>query len=108
MEYYVQPSGTLALSWVVEVQTADGNHWFEAFVDASNGNLLGSNDFVADASYVAVDPTVQDVTEGYTTFTNPADTFSSPNGWHTIGSTTSTDTSGMLQCLLSSPVANIS
>ena len=96
----------MALTYVVEVQTADGNHWYEAFVDAASGDIRGSNDFVAGASYIAVDPTVQDVTKGYKTFTNPADTGSSPNGWHTVGSTTSTDTSGKytlskhLGCLL--------
>ncbi|PVG04499.1 putative extracellular elastinolytic metallo proteinase precursor [Serendipita vermifera] len=94
LEYYVKPDGNLALTYVVEVLTPDGNHWFEAFVDASNGNVLASNDFVADASYVAVDPTVQDVTQGYNTYVDPADTGASPNGWHTVGSTTSTDTSG--------------
>ncbi|KIM34310.1 hypothetical protein M408DRAFT_93800 [Serendipita vermifera MAFF 305830] len=94
LEYYVLSNGNMALTYVVEVQTADGNHWYEAFVDAATGDIRGSNDFVADAAYLAVDPVVQDVTKGYKTFTNPADTLASPNGWHTIGSTTSTDTSG--------------
>ncbi|KAG8831426.1 hypothetical protein FRC17_003162, partial [Serendipita sp. 399] len=94
LEYYVQPSGDLTLTWVVEVQTRDGNHWFEAFVDASNGNVVASNDFVSSASYLAVDPQVQDVTKGYLVATNPADTAASPNGWHTVGGTTTTDTSG--------------
>lgn len=96
LEYYVQPSGDLALTYVVEIQTPDGEHWFEAFVDASNGSVLAANDFVASASYLAVDPTAQDITKGYNTYTDPADTFSSPNGWHQVGSTTSTDTSGNL------------
>lgn len=110
LEYYVQPSGALALTWVVEIQTDDGNHWFESFIDASSGNVLAANDFVASASYQAVDPRVQDVTQGYEIFTDPADTYSSPNGWHTIGSTSTTDTSGMLgvfdPILLMTPVGN--
>ncbi|CCA66744.1 probable extracellular elastinolytic metalloproteinase precursor [Serendipita indica DSM 11827] len=94
LEYVVKSDGSLVLTWVVEVQTADGNHWFEAFVDASNGDIASTNDFVADASYWAVDPQVQDVTKGYNNYVDPADTGASPNGWHTVGSTTSTDTSG--------------
>lgn len=64
----------------MEVQTDDGNHWYEAFVDASNGSLVASNDFVAQASYLAVDPQVQDLTQGYNTYTDPADKVASPNG----------------------------
>ncbi|CAG7847124.1 Extracellular metalloproteinase MEP; AltName: Full=Elastinolytic metalloproteinase MEP; AltName: Full=Fungalysin MEP; Flags: Precursor [Serendipita indica DSM 11827] len=94
LEYYVKQDGSLALTYVVEVQTADGNHWYEAFVDASNAQIVATNDFVAGASYVAVDPQVQDITKGYNTYTNPADTVASPNGWHQVGSTVSTDTSG--------------
>ncbi|KAG8811816.1 hypothetical protein FRC19_003575, partial [Serendipita sp. 401] len=45
LEYYIQSNGDLALTWVVEVQTRDGSHWYEAFVDASNGNVIASNDF---------------------------------------------------------------
>jgi extracellular elastinolytic metalloproteinase len=84
----------MALTYVVEVQTASGDHWYEAFVDATSGEIRGSNDFVAAASYNAVDPTVQDVTKGYKNFVDPVDTDASPNGWHTVGTTISTDTSG--------------
>ncbi|KAG9058167.1 hypothetical protein FS842_000921 [Serendipita sp. 407] len=94
LEYFAKPDGSLALTYVVEVLTADGNHWYEAFVDASSAAVVSTNDFVAGASYLAVDPQVQDVTQGYQVYTDPADTAASPNGWHTIGSTTSTDTSG--------------
>lgn len=94
LEYYVQPSGNLALSYVVEVLTADGDHWYEAFVNALDGTVLGTNDFVAGDSYRAVDPRVNDITKGYKLFENPADVFSSPNGWHTLNGTASTDTSG--------------
>jgi extracellular elastinolytic metalloproteinase len=94
LEYYALPNGDMALTYVVEVQTASGDHWYEAFVDSTTGEIRGSNDFVAGASYNAVDPTVQDVTKGYKNFVDPADTGSSPNGWHTVGTTTSTDTSG--------------
>jgi extracellular elastinolytic metalloproteinase len=94
LEYYVLPSGDLALTYVVEVQTASGGHWYEAFVDATTGEIRGANDFVAAASYNAVDPTVSDVTKGYKNFVDPADIGLSPKGWHASGWSTSTDTSG--------------
>ncbi|KAG8827740.1 hypothetical protein FRC19_000749 [Serendipita sp. 401] len=87
LEYYVESSGSLVLTYVVQVVTPDGQHWYEAFVDASNGNVIGSNDFSASASYYAVDPTVQDITEGYSMFSRGDD-------WHAVGGNFTTDTSG--------------
>ncbi|KAG8771054.1 hypothetical protein FRC15_003655, partial [Serendipita sp. 397] len=95
LEYYIQSSGNLALTWVVEVQTRDGSHWYEAFVDASNGNVIASNDFVANSSYLVVDPNKQDVTQGLITAVNPYDGAASPRRWHGVGTDeTTTDTSG--------------
>ncbi|CAG7847122.1 Extracellular metalloproteinase 2; AltName: Full=Elastinolytic metalloproteinase MEP2; AltName: Full=Fungalysin MEP2; Flags: Precursor [Serendipita indica DSM 11827] len=94
LEYYIQSDGNMALTWVVQVQTSGGDHWYEAFVDASNSNVIATNDFVAGASYNAVDPTVQDVTQGYSTHKDPSDKTSSPNGWHVLGTKTTDDTSG--------------
>ncbi|KAG8817224.1 hypothetical protein FRC17_011320 [Serendipita sp. 399] len=98
LEYYTKQDGSLALTWVVQVQTQEGDHWFEAFVDASgaNGDLVAANDFVAGATYKAVDPRYQDVSQAgaYTTFEDPEDSVASPQGWHKVGSQTTTDTSG--------------
>jgi Peptidase propeptide and YPEB domain len=98
LEYYSLPNGDMVLTYVVEVQTASGDHWYEAFVDATTGEIRGANDFVAAASYNAVDPTVSDVTKGYKNFVDPADIGPSPKGWHTGGWRTSTDTSGEYGC----------
>ncbi|KAG8797781.1 hypothetical protein FRC18_008867, partial [Serendipita sp. 400] len=95
LEYYIQSSGDLALTWAVEVQTHNDPHWYEAFVDASNGNVIASNDFVAGSSYLVVDPTKKDVTQGLITAVNPHDGVASPRRWHGVGTNeTTTDTSG--------------
>jgi hypothetical protein len=58
----------LALFWVIEVQTVDRK--------GIRRCLPESNDCVAGLS---VDTAINDVTKGYTTFADPADT--SLNGW---------------------------
>jgi extracellular elastinolytic metalloproteinase len=89
LEYYALPNGDMVLTYVVEVQTASGDHTYEAFVDATTGEIRGSHDFVSNASYIAVDPTDPDIIKGSKNFIDPADTKSSPKGWHTIGRKTS-------------------
>ncbi|KAG8826207.1 hypothetical protein FRC18_010116 [Serendipita sp. 400] len=95
LEYYTKQDGSLALTWVVQVQTPAGDHWYEAFVDASNtnGDLVATNDFVHGATYKAVDPQFQDVSQSgaYKSFTDPEDKVASPQGWHKSGTA---DTSG--------------
>jgi extracellular elastinolytic metalloproteinase len=83
------------LTYIVEVETSEPDwHWFQSFINAADGTTVAHNDFVAHSSYNAVDLHVQDVTEKYGTYTNPEDKVASPNGWHTVSGTTSTDTSG--------------
>ncbi|KAG8762451.1 hypothetical protein FRC15_008501, partial [Serendipita sp. 397] len=94
LAYYAEPSGDLALTWVVQVITPNEEHFYEAFVNAETGDVIAFNDFVSHAAYKAVSPTAQDLREDYRVFSDPADLFSSPNGWHTVGGVTSNDTSG--------------
>ncbi|KAG8806363.1 hypothetical protein FRC18_006121 [Serendipita sp. 400] len=94
LSYYVEPSGDLALVYVIQVVTPNEDHFYEAFVDVETGEVIAFNDFVSHVAYKAVSPTAQAVNEDYRVFFDPADTFSSPNGWHTVGGVTSSDTSG--------------
>ncbi|KDN38716.1 hypothetical protein RSAG8_09266, partial [Rhizoctonia solani AG-8 WAC10335] len=75
LEYFAQDSDHVVLSHVVQVQNDQSGEWYEAFVDASTGEVVNLVSFAADASY-------------------RVDTTSSPNGWHQDGTTTTTDTSG--------------
>ncbi|KAG9052053.1 hypothetical protein FS842_010578 [Serendipita sp. 407] len=92
--YYVGPLGDLTLTYVVQVVTPGGDHFYEAFVDANDGDVIAFNDFVSHETYKAVNPTSQAVDEDYRVFVDPADTFSSPSGWHSVAGVTSNSTSG--------------
>lgn len=104
LEFFAKQDGTLALTHVVQVQNDD--HWFEAFVDAHTGEIVNVIDFVAHASVsLILSPSIslesiiyqyrviplqqQSLLDGgFQTLTNPQDTFSSPFGWHSDGTST--------------------
>ena len=48
IEFFAKDNGEVALAHVVQVENND--HWFETFVDAQTGEILGANDFVSDAT----------------------------------------------------------
>ncbi|KDQ21544.1 hypothetical protein BOTBODRAFT_99893 [Botryobasidium botryosum FD-172 SS1] len=92
VEYFTKDTGDAALTYLVQVQNED--HWWEVSVDAANGEIVNAVDFVAQASYNVLKFDKQDLREGFTVETNPADTVASPNGWHVAGSTSYTTTRG--------------
>ncbi|KAF8608948.1 hypothetical protein BDV93DRAFT_583571, partial [Ceratobasidium sp. AG-I] len=94
LEYFAKDSDHVVLTHVVQVQNEQSDEWYEAFVDASSGEVVNVVSFVADASYLVIPFTKQDPTTGFSTVTDPADTTSSPNGWHQYGTTTTTETAG--------------
>ncbi|KAF4616520.1 hypothetical protein D9613_008902 [Agrocybe pediades] len=94
LEYLAMSDGSIALTHVIQVQNEETNAWYEAYIDAHNGELVSVTDFVADASYTVVPVTKQSFADGVETLTDPEDTFSSPFGWHSIGQGNSTTTSG--------------
>jgi extracellular elastinolytic metalloproteinase len=94
LEYFVKKDNTAVLTHIVQIRDEAKGTWYEAFIDAHSGELVSVTDFVAKASYLALQSNKEYPTEGFTTITNPADTTASPNGWHNTGSGDSTDTSG--------------
>ncbi|CAE6448737.1 unnamed protein product [Rhizoctonia solani] len=94
LEYFAKDSDHVVLTHVVQVQNAETQEWYEAFVDANSGEIVNVVSFVADASYRVIPFDRQSPTDGFQTVTNPQDTTSSPNGWHQYGTTTTTVTSG--------------
>ncbi|CAE6434695.1 unnamed protein product [Rhizoctonia solani] len=94
LEYFAQDSDHVVLSHVVQVQNDQSGEWYEAFVDASTGEVVNLVSFAADASYRVVPFTSLGPEKGLQVVTDPQDTTSSPNGWHQDGTTTTTDTSG--------------
>ena len=93
LEYVAKADGSVALVHVVQIRNEETNAWYEAMVDAHSGELVSITDFVADASYTVVPISKQDPTEGIETLQNPALSAASPNGWHSSGSSTTTNTS---------------
>ncbi|KAH9911363.1 Fungalysin metallopeptidase-domain-containing protein [Epithele typhae] len=94
LEFVALKDGSLALTHVVQIQNDETGAWFEAFVDAHSGKLVQLTDFVARASYLVLPIQKEVLTEGFETLTNPQNTAASPDGWHSTGSTTTTDTDG--------------
>ncbi|CAE6438006.1 unnamed protein product [Rhizoctonia solani] len=94
LEYFAKDSDHVVLTHVVQVQNAETQEWYEAFVDANSGEIVNVVSFVADASYRVIPFDRQSPNDGFQTVTNPQDTTSSPNGWHQYGTTTTTVTSG--------------
>ncbi|KAG8743262.1 hypothetical protein FRC10_012306 [Ceratobasidium sp. 414] len=83
LEYFAKDSDHVVLIHVVQVQNDKTGEWYAAYVNAASGEVVNIVSFVADASYHVVPFTKQNVDQCYTTVTDPADTVSSPNGWHT-------------------------
>ncbi|TEB21331.1 hypothetical protein FA13DRAFT_140775 [Coprinellus micaceus] len=94
VEYLARPDGTAALTHVIQIQNADENTWYEAFVDAHSGELLSITDFSAEAAYRVLPIQKQDLPEGLELLTNPHDTVASPQGWHYTSTGTTTTTAG--------------
>lgn len=94
LEYFAKDSDHAVLAHVVQVQNDQSGEWYEAFVDASTGEVVNVVSFVADVSYRVVPFTSQGPNDGFATVTDPGDAVSSPNGWHQYGTTTTTTTSG--------------
>ncbi|KAF5346156.1 hypothetical protein D9758_009963 [Tetrapyrgos nigripes] len=94
LEYLVKDDGSAVLSHVIQIQNEEAFTWHEAFVDAHTGELVSVTDFVASATYLVLPIEKQNITQGFETLTDPQNTASSPQGWHSNGTTSTTDTSG--------------
>jgi extracellular elastinolytic metalloproteinase len=88
-------AGQLALAWRFQVETLDGNHWFDYTVDANTGKVWTRIDWIASDSYRAYKEPVESAnhstppqpTDGRVVVTDPADDDASPLGWHNDGTT---------------------
>ncbi|KAF9521526.1 metallo proteinase 10 [Crepidotus variabilis] len=94
LEYLVKSDGSMALSHVIQLQNDETGGYLEAFIDAHSGDLLSVTDLVAHASYTVLPITKQNFPEGLETLVDPEDSFSSPQGWHSVGAGNSSTTSG--------------
>ncbi|KAG2009451.1 extracellular elastinolytic metalloproteinase [Coprinopsis cinerea AmutBmut pab1-1] len=82
LEYLVLPDGSLALAHVAQIENEEEDTFYEAFVDAHTGELIGLVDFTADASYRVLPIHKQAFPQGQEFVVNPEDILASPLGWH--------------------------
>jgi extracellular elastinolytic metalloproteinase len=82
LHYLATPTG-LKLAWNMALRTPDGDHWYNASVDASNGALVTATDWVEHASYNVFPLPTEAPNDGQRTIlTDPNDLTASPFGWH--------------------------
>ncbi|TFK20579.1 metalloprotease [Coprinopsis marcescibilis] len=94
LEYLARPDGSATLAYVAQIQNVEENTWYEAFIDAENGELVSVTDFVSEATYRVLPIQKQAFPEGLELLVNPEDALASPRGWHSSGTTNTTNTSG--------------
>ncbi|KAG7097947.1 hypothetical protein E1B28_005258 [Marasmius oreades] len=94
VEYLALQDGTVSLVHVFQVQNLEAGTWYEAYVDAHSGELVSVTDFRSDGSYRVLPIFKKVITQGLELLTDPQNPASSPDGWHSDGTTTTTDTFG--------------
>ncbi|KAI0631734.1 Fungalysin metallopeptidase-domain-containing protein [Trametes polyzona] len=92
LEFVTKKDGSLALTHIVQIQNDDTGAWFEAFIDAHSDELVHLTDFVAKASYRVLPITKEIIPDGFEVLTNPQNLAASHVGWHSDGTTSTTDT----------------
>lgn len=81
--YQKQDDGSVRLAWNVGLRLLNGENWWQLRVDASNGDILDQNDWIAADSYRVFAAPLTDPEDGaHTIVTDPADASASPFGWH--------------------------
>ncbi|KXN84348.1 Extracellular metalloproteinase NpI [Leucoagaricus sp. SymC.cos] len=94
LQYIAKDDGSLVLTHSMQIQNEAKGTWYDAFVDAHSGELVHVTDFVAKASYLVLPIQKQTLTQGFEMLVDPYDSFSSPLGWHSDGTTNYTTTTG--------------
>lgn len=83
LRYVATADGSAALAWEITLQTPDGQHWYDADVDARSGNIIALADWIDNDAYQIVPvPNESPQDGGMLSKTAPADLSASPYGWH--------------------------
>lgn len=84
LHYVPSPGGGVELSWKLNVQTVDGEHWYDVSVNADSGELNSMSDWVDDLNSYNVFPApVENPDDGSRALVvDPANLTASPFGWH--------------------------
>ncbi|MBM3999217.1 MAG: hypothetical protein FJ297_06700 [Planctomycetes bacterium] len=80
---YLPIGDDLDLTWRINVQTIDTNHWYDISVSAMDGSVLDVADWMSSAQYeVYAAPKESPYDGGRTIEVNPNSLSASPYGWH--------------------------
>jgi subtilisin family serine protease len=83
LQYQPTSLGHVELAWRVNLQTADGEHWFDAAISDATGELLYLSDWASNAVYQIYAHPLESPSHGNrTSLLNPFDAVASPFGWH--------------------------
>jgi extracellular elastinolytic metalloproteinase len=92
---YVQlPTGKLVYAHQFQLRDDAQSKWFQVEVDTKTGTVVQSVDYYNEASYNVIKFPNTDPRDGFEIVTDPAAETASPNGWHSDGSNSFTDTRG--------------
>ncbi|KAJ7352052.1 Fungalysin metallopeptidase-domain-containing protein [Mycena albidolilacea] len=94
VEYLAKDNGEVVLVHVLQVRNEEAGTWYNAFVNAHTNVLESLTDYVAQATYHVLPITKETLLQGFEDVVDPADLKASPDGWHSDGTTNTTDTSG--------------
>ena len=78
---YIETEQGLRLSWDFVIKPND-QHWYDLNVDSSNGNLVGTNDWVDQASYLVYPQPDKSPNDGSQVLVTEPVSTASPYGWH--------------------------
>lgn len=85
LEYLVKDDGSVALTHVIQTRNKEAGTWYEGFIDAHSGELLGVVSFRSDAAYHVLPIQHQSPDQGeFELLTDPQDLEASPWGWHSV------------------------
>lgn len=83
LAWYVEPAGSVRLTWQLELDRADNHFTGNLWIDAGNGEVVAESNWIDFDTYnVFVLPKESPLDGPRTIANNPADTVASPFGWH--------------------------
>lgn len=83
LKYYLDKQGALPLVWDLVIRPVEGSDWWNLWVDAATGEIVGKVNWSAHATYEVFAFPKESPNDGPRTVeTDPHDLLASPYGWH--------------------------
>ncbi|KAH9265849.1 hypothetical protein BSLG_010785 [Batrachochytrium salamandrivorans] len=81
LEYVEQPDGKVVYAYKFQLRNDPVTRWIQVWCSTTTGEVIQTVNFANKASYKVIPLPRRDVTEGFSTVSNPEFKGSSPNGW---------------------------